>query len=172
MREETAHAAHGQDSPGSGTPAIRTISWSLSKTEYEFYGQRFSFHTTGLFGLALVVGVVGGVYGIGGGAIIAPLIVAAFALPVHTIAGATLMGTCVTSVAGVAFFALIGPYVAPSGMPVRPDWTLGILFGVGGLVGMYLGASAQKYVPGRIIRPVLAAVITGVGLNYVVGYFL
>lgn len=170
MRQETVRAAHGQETYGSGTPAIRTISWSLTRTEYEFYGQPFSFHTTGLFLLSLAVGLVGGVYGIGGGAIIAPFIVAAFALPIHTIAGATLMGTCVTSIGGVLFFSLVGPYFAPSGTVVSPDWSLGILFGVGGLVGMYLGASAQKYVPGRIIRPLLGLVITGVGLKYIVGY--
>jgi uncharacterized membrane protein YfcA len=39
-------------------------------------------------------------------------------------------------------------------------------------VGMYLGASVQKYVPGAIIRPALAIVITGVGLRYVIGYFM
>jgi uncharacterized protein len=153
-------------------PAIRTISWSLSRTEYEFYGERFSFHTTGLFVLSLVVGLVGGVYGIGGGAIIAPFIVSFFGLPVHTIAGAALMGTFVTSVGGVVFFSLLGPYISHGGVETNPDWLLGILFGMGGLVGMYLGASIQKYVPGRVIRPCLGIVITVVGLKYVMGYFV
>jgi len=166
--------ATGQ-SPAAGTsgqPAIRTLSWSLSCTEYEFFGERFRFHTTGLFALSLVVGLIGGVYGIGGGAIIAPFIVSFFGLPIHTIAGATLMGTCVTSVGGVLFYEFFGPYVALPGQSVRPDWLLGFLFGIGGFVGMYLGASLQKYVPGAIIRPVLAVLITGLGLRYVVGYFL
>jgi uncharacterized protein len=153
-------------------PAMRTISWSLSRTEYEFFGECFSFHTTGLFILSLVVGLVGGIYGIGGGAIIAPFIVAFFHLPIHTIAGATLMGTCVTSIGGVLFYPLVGPYFASPGQMVSPDWLLGALFGIGGFVGMYLGASVQKYVPGAIIRPILAIVITAVGLRYVMGYFM
>jgi uncharacterized membrane protein YfcA len=172
MRQETSRSNAGQENEGSNYPAIRTVSWSLSKTEYEFFGERFSFHTTGLFFLALAVGLVGGVYGIGGGAIIAPFIVATFALPIHTIAGATLMGTCVTSVGGVIFFSLFGPYFAPTGVAVSPDWALGLLFGIGGLIGMYLGASAQKYVPGRLLRPLLAMVITGVGLQYIVAFVL
>jgi uncharacterized protein len=155
-----------------GGPAIRTTHWSLSRTEYEFFGESFRFHTTGLFALSLVVGLIGGVYGIGGGAIIAPFIVSFFGLPIHTIAGAALMGTCVTSVGGVIFYELVGPYVALPGQAVRPDWLLGALFGVGGFVGMYLGASCQKYVPGSIIRPALAIVIAGLGLRYVVGYFV
>jgi len=156
----------------SGRPAIRTLRWSLSCTEYEFFGESFRFHTSGLFALSLVVGLVGGVYGIGGGAIIAPFIVSFFGLPIHTIAGATLMGTCVTSVGGVIFYEFFGPLVALPGQSVQPDWLLGLLFGVGGFVGMYLGASCQKYVPGSVIRPVLAILIAGVGLRYVVGYCL
>ncbi len=156
----------------SNKPSVRTIRWSLSRTEYEFFGECFSFHTIGLFVLSLVVGLVGGIYGIGGGAIIAPFIVTFFHLPIHTIAGATLMGTCVTSVGGVIFFEFVGPLFAQASEAVRPDWLLGFLFGVGGFIGMYFGASMQKYVPGSVIRPILAVVISGVGLRYVLGYFL
>lgn len=170
MRQQSPSAS--QAGHNSGNPAIRTISWSLSRTEYEFYGEIFSFHTTGLFVLSLVVGLIGGIYGIGGGAIIAPFIVAIFGLPVHTIAGATLMGTCVTSIGGVVFFQIVGPYIAQSGEQVTPDWLLGGLFGIGGFVGMYVGAAMQKYVPGSIIRPVLAVIIAGLGLKYVSGYFM
>jgi uncharacterized protein len=169
MRQQSATQGAGA-AKGNG-PAIRTLSWSLSCTEYEFFGERFRFHTTGLFMLSLVVGLIGGVYGIGGGAIIAPFIVSFFGLPIHTIAGATLMGTCVTSVGGVLFYEFFGPLVALPGQAVRPDWLLGFLFGIGGFVGMYLGARTQKFVPAAIIRPVLAVVIAGLGLKYVAGYF-
>jgi len=77
-----------------------------------------------------------------------------------------------TSIGGVIFYEFVGPLFAQAGEPVRPDWLLGSLFGIGGFVGMYLGASVQKYVPGAIIRPVLAIVISGVGVKYVIGYFM
>ena len=153
-------------------PAIRTVSWSLRTTEYEFYGERFSFHTTGLFLLSLLVGLVGGVYGVGGGAIMAPFIVSFFGLPVHTIAGATLLGTFVTSIGGVIFYSLASIYQLRPELTVAPDWLLGSLFGIGGLVGMYLGAAAQRYVSAAIISPVIAVLVAGLGLSYVVGYFL
>ncbi|MBI4965637.1 MAG: sulfite exporter TauE/SafE family protein [Desulfomonile tiedjei] len=170
MRERPAAQTGMVSNPG--RPAICTTKWTLSCTEYEFFGECFRFHTTGLFALSLVVGLIGGVYGIGGGAIIAPFIVSFFGLPIHTIAGATLMGTCVTSVGGVMFYEFFGPYVALPGQSVRPDWLLGFLFGIGGFVGMYLGAACQKYVPGAVIRPALATIISVVGLRYVVGYFI
>jgi uncharacterized membrane protein YfcA len=169
MRQHAAGQVCAVANPGK--PGIRTLSWSLTCTEYEFFGECFRFHTTGLFALSLVVGLIGGVYGIGGGAIIAPFIVSVFGLPIHTIAGATLMGTCVTSVGGVIFYEFFGPYIALPGQSVRPDWLLGFLFGIGGFAGMYLGARTQKYVPGTIIKPALAIVISVIGLRYVIGYF-
>lgn len=172
MRQEAVVRPQNQVPVKSKSSAICTISWSLTRTEYEFFGQCFSFHTTGLFILSLVVGLIGGIYGIGGGAIIAPFIVSFFHLPIHTIAGATLMGTCVTSIGGVIFYPLVGPHFAAAGEAVSPDWLLGFLFGIGGFVGMYLGARTQKYVPAAIIRPALAILISAVGLQYVVGYFL
>jgi uncharacterized membrane protein YfcA len=64
-----------------GLPAeavVKTISVSLKKVEYEFWEERFSFNTVAMFALAFIVGIVGGAYGIGGGAIIAPFCVAFF----------------------------------------------------------------------------------------------
>jgi len=46
--------------------AIKTISFSLTRYSYQFYGEIFSFNTTGLFALTFVVGMIGGTYGIGG----------------------------------------------------------------------------------------------------------
>ena len=51
-----------------------------------------------------------------------------------------------------------------------PDWLLGILFGVGGLVGMYLGARMQKYAPERWIKLMLGAVIIMVAAKYILRF--
>ncbi len=155
----------------SGLPAeaaVKTIAVSLKKIEYEFWGERFSFNTGGMFILALVVGIIGGAYGIGGGSIIAPFCVAVFHLPVYTIAGAALMGTFITSVAGAIFFSIIP---ATHGVPAMPDWPLGILFGIGGFVGMYLGARSQKFVPQKVIKLMLGSVIVFLAIRYIVQYF-
>ncbi len=72
-------------------------------------------------------------------------------------AGASLFGNFVTSIAGVAFYQIIAMF-SPS-VSVAPDWRLGILFGIGGMAGMYLGARCQKYVPAKYIKWMLTLVM-------------
>ena len=103
--------------------------------------------------LCFVVGIIGGIYGIGGGSIVAPFFISFFGLPVYTIAGAALMGTFITSVSGVIFYQLIAPNYP--GMAIAPDWLLGFLFGAGGFAGMYCGARLQKFVPAKLIKWIL-----------------
>ena len=49
---------------------------------------------------------------------------------------------------------------------VGPDWTLGVLFGLGGLAGMYAGARCQKHLPERPVRLLLAVIVLGTALGW------
>jgi len=144
---------------------------SIRRVEYEFWKESFSFNPKTLLLLGLVVGLIGGIYGIGGGALIAPFLVVVVGLPLYTVAGACLLATFVTSIAGVAFFELLGFTSLGAGAAVRPDWALGALFGIGGLFGTYLGARIQKFLPERWIRLVLGVLVTGLAFGYI-GQFL
>jgi uncharacterized membrane protein YfcA len=170
FRERVSDMKQGRKSRlASGLPreaVVTTVSVSVSTIEYEFWGERFSFSTAGMFLLAFVVGVIGGTYGIGGGAIIAPFCVAIFHLPVYTVAGAALLGTFITSVAGVVFYSVMQIH----GLSTSPDWLLGSLFGAGGFIGIYLGARFQKYVPQKLIRLLLGIIILFIAANYIIQY--
>jgi uncharacterized membrane protein YfcA len=152
------------DSPG--LSPVRLTHFSLRRFGYTFYDEHFDVSTLGIFSLSLVVGIVGGIYGIGGGAIIAPFFVTFFRLPIYTIAGASLMGTFITSVAGVAFYQAIAPFYP--NISVAPDWLLGTLFGLGGMAGMYLGARSQKHFPAKAIKWMLAGILVFTALKYVI----
>ncbi len=146
---------------------VEESSIEIKTTRFNFKGAAYSFTTAKLLALALVVGIVGGVYGIGGGSIIAPFLITFFGLPVYAIAGAVLLGTFVSSLAGVTFYSL----VPINGAVAAPDWLLGILFGLGGLIGMYLGARVQKFVPGRWIKLMLGSVIIIVASKYILRFW-
>jgi uncharacterized protein len=173
FRERTKQIKDQQKSRvASGLPpeaVVKTVSVSFTRIEYEFWGERFSYSTIGMFVLAFFVGIIGGTYGIGGGAIIAPFCVAVFHLPVYTIAGAALMGTLITSVAGVVFYSIIP---AKTGMVTSPDWLLGFLFGAGGFIGIYLGARFQKFVPQKAIKLMLGTIIVFLAIRYISQYFM
>lgn len=162
-RDENARKAGGRSLPG-----VRVLAFSLSRIRYEFYGEKFDVPVLGVFALSFIVGIVGGIYGIGGGAIIAPFFVSIFGLPVYTVAGAALMGSFVTSVAGVIFYQAIAPFYP--NMSIAPDWILGALFGLGGVAGMYMGARFQKFVPAKAINWMLSAVIVFTALKYVLDF--
>jgi hypothetical protein len=147
---------------------VKTITFNLRTIEYEFWGERFRFSVPAMFLLAFVVGIIGGTYGIGGGAIIAPFCVAVFHLPVYTVAGAALLGTFLTSVVGVFFYSVLP---ATNGISTSPDWALGFLFGAGGFAGMYIGARLQKYVPQKFIKLMLGLMISSLALRYIFLYF-
>ncbi|MBW5261197.1 sulfite exporter TauE/SafE family protein [Streptomyces poriferorum] len=118
----------------------------------------------GTRGLALAVGVVGGVYGIGGGSLLGPVLVGR-GTPVATVAPAALACTFVTSVVGAAVYALLSLAVTGD---VAPDWLLGLSCGAGGLIGGYLGARLQPHLPETALRLLLGTLATGVGALYAV----
>lgn len=155
--------------PGEARVKTRSVTWR--RVEYEFWGETFAFSTPVVFFLSLAVGIIGGIYGIGGSAIIAPFCVSFLRLPVYTVAGATLAGNLVTSVAGVLFFSLLAATnVQGLGASAAPDWTLGLLFGVGGLLGTYWGAAVQKYLPEKFIRAFIGVLTALLAVRYVVEY--
>ncbi len=133
---------------------------------YGFGDKSYSFGTVPVFLLSLAVGVIGGIYSIGGGSIIAPFLVAVFGLPVHTAAGAALVGTFITSVVGVAFFEALSVAGLVGAQSVAPDWLLGAVLGIGGLAGTYVGARVQKYLPDLWIRVVLGVLVTLLASSY------
>lgn len=158
------------ETPWPGDLTVRTASVSTRQIEYGFAGQTHSFRPGKVLAVSLAVGLVGGIYGIGGGAIIAPFLAAFFGLPVYTVAGAALFGTLLTSAGGVLFFEMLGLASWAGTTPVRPDWALGALFGVGGLFGTYVGARMQKYLPERWLRLVLGLLSGGLALHYAASF--
>ncbi len=149
-------------------PVAKITSLDMKRMTFTFSGETFETPTPGVFVLSFVVGIVGGIYGIGGGAIIAPFLITFFRLPVYIVAGASLFGNFVTSIAGVAFYQIIAMF-SPS-VSVAPDWRLGILFGIGGMAGMYLGARCQKYVPAKYIKWMLTLVMIYTCVRYVIDF--
>ena len=112
--------------------------------------------------LAAVVGCVGGIYGIGGGSILAPVLIGS-GRPASQVAPAALAATFVTSVAGVVTFTILSLHVQG---PVAPDWPTGIALGIGGLTGGYVGARIQPRMPELLIRRLVGVLVIAIAARY------
>jgi uncharacterized protein len=112
--------------------------------------------------LSVAVGCVGGIYGIGGGSILAPVLIGS-GRKASEVAPAALASTFVTSVAGVITFLVLSLH---QGAAVAPDWPTGIALGVGGLTGGYTGARLQSRMPDLVIRRLIGALVVATGIRY------
>jgi uncharacterized protein len=112
-----------------------------------------------LIGLGLAVGVLSGFFGIGGGFLIVPGLVAATAMPLISAIGSSLLAVTAFGVTTAVSYAISG----------LVDWRLAVMFvvggGAGGVLGIWLGArlTARK----RALSLVFSAIVILVGV-YVV----
>ena len=115
-----------------------------------------------LIAVAAAVGCVGGIYGIGGGSILAPILIASGRRPAE-VAPAALASTFVTSVAGVITFTILA--INQHGT-VAPDWATGIALGLGGLGGAYTGARIQARLPDLFIKRLVGILVVAIAIRY------
>jgi uncharacterized protein len=113
--------------------------------------------------LSLVVGTVGGIYGIGGGSLLAPVLLLA-GFSAYEVAPATLAATFLTSIGGIATYQILE---FSHGGAIAPEWTLGVFLGAGGFIGSYCGARLQRHMPEKSLRKLLGAIACLVAIRYV-----
>jgi uncharacterized membrane protein YfcA len=119
-------------------------------------------HRHAIWLLALIVGTIGGIYGIGGGSILAPVLIL-LGYTVYEVAPATLAATFLTSIAGIASYQIL--QFLHHG-PIAPQWILGACLGAGGFAGSYCGARLQGRLPERNLRRLLGLIACLVAGRY------
>jgi uncharacterized protein len=112
--------------------------------------------------LSLAVGVLGGIYGIGGGSLLAPILLAV-GFSAYEVAPATLAATFVTSIVGIVAYQVLQ---LSHGGAIAPDWALGAFLGAGGFAGSYCGARLQSRLPERSLRQLLGCLACVVAVRY------
>jgi len=135
--------------------AVKVLGVKSGRLFFLFSDKVFSVSLPIIFALSFIIGVVGGIYGIGGASIMAPILLTAFNLPVYVTAGATLIGTLAGSIPSLVTYSILG---------FGPNISVGVSIGFGGLMGSYLGASIQRRVPEWVIRLMLSIMTILLGL--------
>jgi uncharacterized protein len=114
--------------------------------------------------IAACVGVVGGIYGIGGGSFLAPILILG-GYSAYAVAPAALLSTLAASIVGLVTFVILGA-TSGSSAQITPDWGIGIGAGAGGVFGAYVGASLQSRIPEPILRRLLGWIALAIAARY------
>ncbi len=109
--------------------------------------------------IGLVAGVFSTLFGVGGGIVLVPLLVALTAFPPHAAAATSLGAILVTATAGVVLYALRGE--------VRPSYA--VLVGVPAVIGALLGTRLQQRLSGRALTLAFAGLVALVGVWLIAG---
>ena len=130
--------------------------------KFKFGKEYYSVEIYKLVPVAYIIGVVAGAYGVGGGAFLSPLLISIFQFPVYYVSGAVLLSTFVTSIISCFYYSSFGYY---------PNLIVGLMFGLGGILGMYTGAKLQIRFPEKFIRTSLALIVLFIAIKYILSPF-
>jgi uncharacterized protein len=108
--------------------------------------------------IGLVAGVFSTVFGVGGGIVVVPLLVALTAMPTHAAAATSLGAILVTATAGAALYAARGE--------VRLGYAL--LVGLPAVAGAVAGTHVQQRLSGRALTLAFAALVAVIGVRLIV----
>ncbi|WP_066369899.1 TSUP family transporter [Herbidospora mongoliensis] len=115
--------------------------------------------------LALVTGAVGGTIGIGGGSMLAPVLVAVAHQTVQRAAPLALTSTLATSISGLIAYSLFDAFHIGT-PPAAPVWHIGIATGLGGIAGALLGAAVARRAGERVLTLLLGTSATATAVSY------
>jgi uncharacterized protein len=109
--------------------------------------------------IGLVAGVFSTLFGVGGGIVLVPLLVALAAFPTHAAAATSLGAILVTATAGVVLYAARGE--------VRPAYAA--LVGLPAVAGALAGTQLQQRLSGEVLTLAFAGLLVVVGVWLIVG---
>ncbi len=130
---------------------------------------------TGVYGLAagFLIAVVTAPVGVSGAVFLLPVQLSVLMLPL----GIWLLVQRRKPEENDAFAASVVGAVTYFGLSftttgdIAPEWALGLMCGLGGLVGGYVGAHLQPRVPAQALRRLLGALAAGLAVLYAVQAF-
>jgi uncharacterized protein len=132
-----------------------------SRTLVDAHGNHYQWSFRMSLGLAgsVVVGVISALFGIGGGPVQVPFLVAVLNYPEHVATATSHAVLAVTSLVATLIHAAQGDYSA--------DLPLTLATAAGALAGAPLGAKLSRYVPGKTLLRILAAMLAFIAIRLV-----
>ncbi len=148
---------------------ITTVEKSITKVTISYWDQTQTFNVPMMVLIGFSVGVVASALGVGGGFMLVPILVTFFGLPMYVLVAATIPFVIILSLTGLFSYAVIVPWL--TGAVAAPDWSFGLFVACGAIFGAWLASKTQRFIPEKLLKPMLGVVTGIVGALYVINYF-
>ena len=112
------------------------------------------------FGLSFFAGALSGLFGVGGGVLLVPILILVVRLPVRLAIGTSMFLVALTSLSGVFQHSLLG----------NVDFTLGLLLSVGAFFGTLVGAWLSRRISTDKVELIFALALIAVAIQMILKY--
>ena len=143
---------------------VKTLKWSLAKTEISFFGQTFSFSPIWAFIGGFFISAIASFLGIGGGFLYVPFLTSVVGLPMFVVAGTSALSVLIGMIFAIFNFMVL--------KGVMVHWSLIGMELIGIFIGSMIGPRTGKYIPAKVLKGIFIALAIFIGLRYTLrGFF-
>jgi len=143
---------------------IKTVKWGLTKTEFSFFGQTFTFSPVWAFIGGFVISCVASFLGVGGGFLYVPFLTSVVGLPMFVVAGTSALSVLIGMIFAIFNFMVL--------KGVMVYWPMIGAELVGIFIGSMIGPRTGKYIPNKVLKGIFIVLAIFIGLRYTLrGFF-
>ena len=143
---------------------IKTLKWSLAKTEFSFFGQKFTFSPIWAFVGGFFISCIASFLGVGGGFLYVPFLTSVVGLPMFVVAGTSALSVLIGMIFAIFNFMVLKGVVV--------HWTLIGAELIGIFIGSMIGPRTGKYIPAKVLKGIFIVLALYIGLRYTLrGFF-
>ena len=143
---------------------VKTLKWSLMKTEISFFGQKFTFSPLWAFVGGFFISAIASFLGIGGGFLYVPFLTSVVGLPMFVVAGTSALSVLIGMIFAIFNFMVL--------KGVMVYWPMIGAELVGIFIGSMIGPRTGKYIPAKVLKGIFIALALFIGLRYTLrGFF-
>ena len=143
---------------------IKTLKWSLIKTEFSFFGQKFTFSPIWAFVGGFFISCIASFLGVGGGFLYVPFLTSVVGLPMFVVAGTSALSVLIGMIFAIFNFMVLKGVVV--------HWTLIGAELIGIFIGSMIGPRTGKYIPAKVLKGIFIVLALYIGLRYTLrGFF-
>ncbi|MGD9823798.1 sulfite exporter TauE/SafE family protein [Desulfobacter sp.] len=143
---------------------VKTLNWSIAKTEISFFGQKFSFSPIWAFIGGFCISAMASFIGVGGGFLYVPFLTSIVGLPMFVVAGTSSVAVLIGMIFSIFNFMVL--------KGVMVYWPMIGLELVGVFVGSMIGPRTGKYIPEKALKWLFLVLAFYIGIRYTLkGFF-